>query len=167
MIRRCTEADVPVIDAIVNEAAEAYRGVIPADCWHEPYMARSDLAAEIAAGVGFSGWDEAGALLGVMGLQRVRDVTLIRHAYVRPAHQGRGVGAALLTTLAAQVPGPLLIGTWAAAAWAIRFYERHGFRLVASGEKDRLIDRYWTISSRQRETSVVLARVEPPGRGVP
>jgi GNAT superfamily N-acetyltransferase len=161
MIRRCTDDDVPVIDAIINEAAAAYRGVIPADCWHEPYMKRSDLVSEIAAGVEFWGWDEAGALAGVMGLQNVRDVTLIRHAYVRTSHQGRGIGGALLTRLAEETTRPLLIGTWADAAWAIRFYERHGFRVVGGEEKDRLLDAYWSIPSRQRETSVVLTRARP------
>src|SRR5438105_437846 len=134
MIRRCTDDDVPAIDAIINEAATAYRGVIPADCWHEPYMKRSELTAEIAAGVEFWGWDDAGVLVGVMGLQHVRDVTLIRHAYVRPSHQSRGIGGSLLTRLAAQTVRPLLIGTWASAQWAIRFYERHGFVLVGSEE---------------------------------
>src|SRR5437660_6772085 len=107
MVRRCTEDDVPAIDAIINEAASAYRGIIPADCWHEPYMTRSVLVAEIAAGVEFWGSDDAGALVGVMGLQKVRDVTLIRHAYVRPSHQSRGVGGVLLTWLAGQTTGPL------------------------------------------------------------
>ena len=158
MIRRCTDDDVPVIDAIINEAAGAYRGVIPADCWHEPYMKRSDLLSDIAAGVEFWGWDDAGLLVGVMGLQHVRDVTLIRHAYVRPSHQSRGVGGALLKRLAADTAGPLLVGTWASAQWAIRFYERHGFRLVGSAEKDRLLGTYWNISPRQRDTSVVLSR---------
>ena len=158
MIRRCTESDVPAMDAIINEAAGAYRGIIPADCWHEPYMERAHLVGEIAAGVEFWGWDDADALAGVMGLQRVRDVTLIRHAYVRPSHQSRGVGGALLTQLAAQTDGPLLVGTWASAEWAIRFYERHGFRLVDAEEKDRLLSTYWNISQRQRETSVVLVR---------
>jgi GNAT superfamily N-acetyltransferase len=158
MIRRCTEDDIPVIDAIINEAAAAYRGVIPADCWHEPYMKRSDLLAEIAAGVEFSGFEDAGALVGVMGLQDVRDVTLIRHAYVRTSHQGRGIGGALLTRLAAQTTRPLLIGTWADAQWAIRFYERHGFRVVGREEKDRLLGTYWNIPARQQETSVVLTR---------
>ena len=158
MIRRCTDDDVPAMDVIINEAASAYRGVIPADCWHEPYMKRSDLVAEIAAGVEFWGWDDAGVLAGVMGLQHVRDVTLIRHAYVRPLHQGRGIGGALLTELAGRTAGALLVGTWASAQWAIRFYERHGFRLVGAEEKDRLLSDYWNISSRQRQTSVVLTR---------
>jgi GNAT superfamily N-acetyltransferase len=156
MIRRCTDADFAAIETIINEAARAYRGAIPADCWHEPYMTGSDLKAEIAAGVNFWGWDESGALIGVMGLQNVRDVTLIRHAYVRTAHQRRGVGGALLTTLAGQASGPLLVGTWAAAEWAIRFYERHGFRLVSAEEKDRLLNTYWSIPLRQQQTSVVL-----------
>ena len=158
MIRDCTEADVVTIGAIINEAAVAYRGVIPADRWHEPYMSQSDLAAEIAAGVRFSGWEDAGALAGVMGIQRVKDATLIRHAYVRPAYQHRGVGSALITGLMSRVTGPLLVGTWAAATWAIRFYERHGFRLVTSEEKDRLLDTYWNIPPRQKEVSVVLIR---------
>ena len=121
-------------------------------------MKRSDLVAEIAAGVEFWGWDESGVLVGVMGLQNVREVTLIRHAYVRPSHQSRGVGGALLTRLAAQTAGPLLVGTWASAQWAIRFYERHGFHRVGSEEKDRLLGSYWNISLRQRQTSVVLTR---------
>jgi GNAT superfamily N-acetyltransferase len=158
MIRRCTDADLDAIESIVNQAAEAYRGVIPTDCWHEPYMPRAELEAEIAAGVVFWSVDDAGMPIGVMGLQPVRDVTLIRHAYVRPSHQSRGVGRQLLVSLARQVSGPLLVGTWAAASWAIRFYERQGFRLVSPGEKQRLLDTYWTISPRQRDASVVLCR---------
>jgi len=158
MIRPCTEADVPAIDAIINDAAKAYRGVIPADCWHEPYMKRAELVDEIARGVEFWGWDEDGVLGGVMGLQKVRDVTLIRHAYVRSSHQSRGVGGALLEQLVRQTSTPLLVGTWASADWAIRFYERHGFRLVGAEEKDRLLSSYWDIPLRQRETSVVLTR---------
>ncbi len=158
MIRRCTSGDVATIEAIINEAAEAYRGVIPDDCWHEPYMAREELESELAAGVDFWGWEDAGVIAGVMGLQHVRDVTLIRHAYVRPSHQSRGVGRDLLAALVAQSKGRLLVGTWAAATWAIRFYERHGFRLASAAEKDRLLDTYWTISTRQRDTSVVLSR---------
>lgn len=158
MIRRCTDADVATIDAIINEAAEAYRGVIPADCWHEPYMSRSELLSEIAAGVVFSGWEEEGNLVGVMGLQKVRDATLIRHAYVRPAFQGRGIGRALLAKLSGEVTGPLLVGTWAAAEWAIRFYVRNRFRQVSPAEKERLLKTYWNVPPRQRESSVVLER---------
>jgi GNAT superfamily N-acetyltransferase len=158
MIRECSEGDVDVITSIVNEAALAYRGVIPGDCWHEPYMSRSDLLSEMAAGVRFSGREEGGALVGVMGLQRVRDATLIRHAYVRTTHQGRGVGAELMRFLSGRTEGALLVGTWAAATWAIRFYERHGFRLVSSEEKDRLLEAYWSIPARQRETSVVMVK---------
>jgi N-acetylglutamate synthase-like GNAT family acetyltransferase len=156
MIRRCTDEDVPAIDEIINDAATAYKGVIPTGCWHEPYMKRSGLLDEIAKGVEFCGWDEDGTLVGVMGLQKVRDVTLIRHAYIRSSHQRRGIGGALLTHLAEKAVTPLLVGTWASAYWAIRFYEGHGFRLLSADEKDRLLTTYWNISDRQRETSVVL-----------
>jgi GNAT superfamily N-acetyltransferase len=166
MIRPCTAADIPMIDAIINQAAEAYRGVIPDDCWHEPYMSRAELLAEIDAGVSFSGWEESGALVGVMGLQPVRDVTLIRHAYVRPGCQGRGIGARLLDMLREHTHGRILVGTWADAVWAIRFYERHGFELVTPNDTDRLLRTYWTISPRQSEVSVVLvnrnSRYNPP-----
>jgi N-acetylglutamate synthase-like GNAT family acetyltransferase len=158
VIRACTAADVPVIDSIINEAAEKYRGVIPTDCWHEPYMSRAELEREIAAGVNFSGWDDAGELIGVMGVQRVKDATLIRHAYVRTVQQGKGIGGKLLKALSAQVDGKLLIGTWADASWAIRFYQGHGFRLVTDQEKNDLLNSYWSISPRQRDTSVVLTR---------
>jgi GNAT superfamily N-acetyltransferase len=156
MIRNCTPNDIAMIEEIINQAAVAYRGVIPADRWHEPYMSRAELESELAAGVVFSGWEEQGELAGVMGLQQVRDATLIRHAYVRPSLQGRGIGGALLDELIARARGPLLVGTWAAAVWAIRLYEKHGFRLTSNREKDRLLDTYWNIPDRQRETSVVL-----------
>lgn len=156
MVRPCGNSDLQAIEAVINEAARVYRGVIPADCWHEPYMTGSALKAEIEAGVNFWGWDESDTLLGVMGIQHVREVTLIRHAYVRTAHQGRGIGSALLNFLADRATGPLLVGTWAAAVWAIRLYERHGFRLVSPAEKDRLLAAYWSIPLRQKETSVVL-----------
>ena len=156
MIRCCVDGDFAAIESVINEAAQAYRGVIPADRWHEPYMNASALKAEVAAGVNFWGWEDSGALIGIMGIQHVRDVTLIRHAYVRTAHQGRGIGGALLTFLTRQATGPLLVGTWAAAEWAIRFYQRHGFRLVSPEEKDRLLETYWSIPLRQKETSVVL-----------
>lgn len=166
MIRACTEADIPAMEAIINQAARAYRGVIPADCWHEPYMPQHELLGEIAAGVRFWGWEGPGSLAGVMGIQRVRDATLIRHAYVAPGQQSRGIGSALLAALIGPSSGQLLVGTWAAASWAIRFYQRYGFRLVAPEEKDRLLDTYWTISERQRETSVVLLYEGPASEAV-
>jgi GNAT superfamily N-acetyltransferase len=145
--------------AVINAAATAYAGVIPADRYHQPYMPRDELREEIAAGVRFWGLFDA-ELAGVMGIQDVDDVTLIRHAYVRPDRQRRGVGARLLghlVRLADQPPArPLLVGTWAAAWWAVAFYERHGFALVEPDEKDRLLRCYWSIPERQVETSVVL-----------
>ena len=156
MIRRCAEADFEAILAIVNEAARAYDGVIPADRYHEPYMPAAELRGEIEAGVEFWAWQEDGALLGVMGIQDVEDVTLIRHAYVRPADQGRGIGAGLLARLRHRGARPLMIGTWADAAWAIRFYEKHGFELAPAEQKSALLRRYWSVPERQIETSVVL-----------
>lgn len=143
--------------AIVNGAAEAYRGVIPADRWHEPYMPEAELREEIAAGVEFWGLETADGLAGVMGVQPVRDVELIRHAYVRPGHQRHGVGAELIEHLRRRSTRRMLVGTWAAATWAITFYERHGFVLVAPERAADLLRAYWTIPERQIETSVVLA----------
>jgi GNAT superfamily N-acetyltransferase len=154
--RRCRDEERAEILAVINSAAEAYRGVIPADRWHDPYMAASALDEEIAAGVRFWGYEDEGELTGVMGVQRVRNVDLIRHAYVRPEVQGQGVGTELLRHLRAVSDGPLLVGTWAAASWAIAFYERNGFELVTPAEKDRLLREYWSIPDRQIETSVVL-----------
>ena len=156
MIRALADPDRPEIFTVVNAAAEAYRGVIPADRWKEPYMPESELAAELAAGIAFSGWEENGALQGVMGVQPVQDVILIRHAYVRPERQGEGIGTALLDALCRDVDKPILIGTWAAATWAVRFYQARGFALVGEEEKARLLKRYWTVPDRQIETSVVL-----------
>ncbi len=158
-IRLCSEDEREAIFAIVNEAAEAYRGVIPADRWHEPYMPLHVLDREIAAGVRFWGYEDGdGELLGVMGVQRVDDVELIRHAYVTPSAQGRGVGGALLDHLMRAATLPVLVGTWATATWAIRFYERHGFELTSRAETERLLKRYWSIPDRQVEMSVVLVR---------
>jgi GNAT superfamily N-acetyltransferase len=157
MMRPCIEDDFDAILAVINEAAEAYRGVIPADRWTEPYMPAGHLRDEIATGVRFSGHQADGALVGVMGVQPVKDVTLIRHAYVLPAHQRAGIGAALLHAARADTDRPVLIGTWAAAVWAVAFYEKHGFRLTTRAEKDRLLGTYWSIPARQVETSVVLA----------
>src|SRR5215211_3278412 len=141
-IRPCCEDERAAILAIVNAAAEAYRGVIPADRRHDPYMPADELDREIAAGVVFWGYEADGELVGVMGIQRVRDVELIRHAYVLPGRQRQGVGAALLEHLAASVARPLLVGTWAAADWAVRFYRRHGFELVSPERKSELLKAY-------------------------
>jgi GNAT superfamily N-acetyltransferase len=159
-IRPCRDDERDVILAIVNAAAEAYRGVIPADRWHEPYMPLDELDREIAAGVVFWGYEDGGALLGIMGIQPVGEFDLIRHAYVSPEHQGRGIGAALLERLAGSTERRMLVGTWAAAEWAIRFYERHGFELVSPERKTALLRSHWDIPERQVETSVVLAN--PP-----
>jgi GNAT superfamily N-acetyltransferase len=157
-IRRCRDDEREEIFGIVNAAAEAYRGVIPADRWHEPYMPHEELDAEIAAGVAFWGYEDCGKVVGIMGIQDVGDLDLIRHAYVLPASQGRGVGGALLERLAGGATRRMLVGTWAAAEWAIRFYERHGFSMVSPELKSELLRTYWTIPDRQVETSVVLAK---------
>ena len=160
-IRLCNPHEHTAVLAIVNAAAEAYRAVIPADRWHEPYMPREELDGEIAAGVVFWGHEQDGRLVGVMGLQSVRDVDLIRHAYVLPESQGRGIGGALLHHLRGLSTRPMLVGTWAAADWAVRFYERHGFRLASPARKTVLLKTYWSIPDRQIETSVVLAHPAP------
>ena len=157
MIRECSAEDFETICEIINDAAQAYKGVIPPDCWTEPYMPADELRLEIEAGVRFLGYEEDGELIGVMGLQNVQDVTLIRHAYVRTAWQNQGLGGRLLSNLITQADRPVLIGTWAAAEWAIRFYQNRGFRLVSTQEKDRLLIKYWSVPQRQMETSVVLA----------
>jgi GNAT superfamily N-acetyltransferase len=157
-IRPCRDDELTAILAIVNAAAEAYRGVIPADRWREPYMPLGELEGEIADGVAFWGCEVDGELVGIMGIQAVRDVDLIRHAYVSPASQGRGVGGVLLEHLTRSTERRMLVGTWAAADWAIRFYRRHGFEQVAPERKTELLKAYWTIPDRQIETSVVLVR---------
>jgi len=158
VIAPCAAGDFDDILAIINDAAVAYRGVIPADRWHEPYMPREELEREIAAGVSFHGVFEDAKLVAVMGLQDVQDVALVRHAYTRTALRGRGAGAMLLEHLKAQATRPLLVGTWKAATWAVGFYEKRGFRLVGDEEKDRLLKRYWNVPERQIEESVVLRR---------
>lgn len=161
-IRRCGE-DTAEILTIINLAAEAYRGVIPPDRWHDPYMPESELHNEIETGVEFWGLEAHGTLLGVMGIQPVRDVDLIRHAYVLPGHQRSGVGSSLIKHLRRLSTRRMLVGTWAAASWAIDFYRRHGFTLVSDAEKTRLLGTYWNIPPRQIETSVVLTS-EPLAR---
>lgn len=159
MIRICDDTELETIYTIINDAAIAYRGKIPADRWKEPYMSMEELVHEINEGVVFWGYEEDGELLGVMGIQDKGEVALIRHAYVRTSVRNRGIGGHLLTHICEMTSKPILIGTWAAATWAIRFYEKHGFQLVASSEeKDKLLQRYWSIPERQRETSVVLAQ---------
>jgi GNAT superfamily N-acetyltransferase len=157
MMRRCDERDFELIWAIINDGAKAYKGIIPADRWTEPYMSCEELRRQIDEGVVFWGYDESGTLAAVMGIQQVQDVTLIRHAYVRTSSQNRGIGTQLLSHLRGLTSDPVLIGTWADAVWAIQFYEKHGFQLVGPREKDRLLRKYWTIPERQVETSVVLA----------
>lgn len=157
MIRKCRDTDVEVIFEIINDSAKAYEGVIPDDCLHDPYMGMDELRHEIEAGVRFWGYEEEGVLEGVMGIQDKGDVVLIRHAYVRTSKRNIGIGERLLRFLESTTAKPILIGTWAAATWAIAFYEKNGYRLLEPAEKDHLLRKYWTVSERQQETSVVLA----------
>jgi N-acetylglutamate synthase-like GNAT family acetyltransferase len=157
LIRQSVEADFEAMLAIVNDAAQAYRGAIPPDRWHDPYMSANELKNEIAGGVVFWVAEQEERLSGVMGIQDKGDVALVRHAYVSPTRQRSGVGTTLLRHVQGLVDKPILIGTWAAAAWAIEFYRRNGFTVVTSTDKDRLLRTYWSIPERQIETSVVLA----------
>ena len=157
LIRKFREADLAAILTIVNDAAQAYRGVIPADQWREPYMAPDELEKEIADGVIFWMAEERRALVGVMGIQDRGEVALVRHAYVTPAMQREGVGTRLLRNLESLTSKPVLIGTWAQASWAIEFYRRNGFTVVPNAHKDSLLQKFWSIPARQVETSVVLA----------
>lgn len=156
MIRKSTDEDFEEIFNIINDAAMAYKGIIPPDRWHDPYMTREELKAQIEDGVGFSCYVEGDEIIGVMGIQDKRDVALIRHAYVRTKRRNSGIGTLLLRDLIKGSTKPILIGTWKAASWAISFYEKHGFSLVDEAEKDRLLKKYWAIPDRQVETSVVL-----------
>ena len=170
MIRRWDLGDFRSIYEIVNDASRAYQGVIPPDCWKEPYMSEEELRHEMEEGVRLWGYEEESNLVGVMGTQQVEDVTLIRHAYVRTHRRRQGIGTRLLTHLKERTTNPILVGTWADALWAIQFYESHGFRKVGPEEKDSLLRKYWSISERQIETSVVLAEsgwiesVKPPDK---
>jgi len=157
MMRRCDHSDLETIYTIINDGAQAYKGVIPTDVWKEPYMSKEELRHEIEGGVVFWGYEEGGEIVGVMGIQHIQDVTLIRHAYIYTEKRRQGIGSKLLSYLREQTSRPILIGTWADAIWAIRFYEKHGFRLVTQEEKGRLLKKYWSIPERQIETSVVLA----------
>jgi N-acetylglutamate synthase-like GNAT family acetyltransferase len=157
VIRSCTDQDLEEILEVINDAARAYRGVIPSDRYKDPYMPPDELRHEIGHGVQFWGFEHDGRLLGVMGLQDVEDVTLIRHAYVRTTHRRRGIGGRLLSDLRSKATRPLLVGTWAAAEWAIAFYRRHGFEMVPRDQVPLLLRRYWSVPERQIATSVVLA----------
>jgi len=157
MIRRCIAADTAAVYEIINDAVQAYKGIIPSDRWHEPYMPRDELEHEIADGVEFWGEEADGVLVGVMGIQHRGEVDLIRHAYVRTRARGHGVGTRLLAQLVRAAQKPLLVGTWAEARWAVRFYEKNGFRLLSRAETEDVLRRFWNIPERQVETSVVLA----------
>jgi N-acetylglutamate synthase-like GNAT family acetyltransferase len=157
MIVECAREDFKDIREIINDAASAYRGIIPADRWHEPYMPEEELKRQITDGVEFWKYMEENETIGVMGIQHKEDVTLIRHAYVRTTKRNKGIGGKLLKHLYEISSTPVLIGTWADATWAIEFYQKHGFRLVSEVEKNILLRKYWTIPDRQIETSVVLA----------
>jgi GNAT superfamily N-acetyltransferase len=154
MIRECQPQDTNRIYFIINEAARAYDGVIPADCYHQPYMPMDELEREMKR-MTFFGWEVDGELVGVMGAEPIKDVTLIRHAYVLPQWQRQGIGSKLLNLLKGLVTtSRLLVGTWADAWWALDFYKKHGFRLMP--DKDELLKTYWDIPRRQIDTSVVL-----------
>ena len=157
MIFKCEQTDFEEICEIINDAAVAYKQVIPADRWHEPYMAEEELKDQIEQGVQFWCYKESREMMGVMGIQDKGDVTLIRHAYVRSVYRNKGIGSKLLAHLASISKKPVLIGTWAAATWAINFYQKHGFRLLSKSETEILLPKYWTIPIRQVETYVVLA----------
>jgi GNAT superfamily N-acetyltransferase len=157
MIRKCTEADLAAMHGIINDAAHAYKDIIPADRWHEPYMPMEELKGEIAAGVRFWGAESDGELLGVMGIQDKGEVDLIRHAYVKTAKRNQGIGSELLRHIEKLAAKPILLGTWIDATWAISFYEKNGYRRLSRQETARLLRKYWSIPERQIETSIVLA----------
>lgn len=159
------ENDFEEIYEIINDASQAYKGIIPDDRWKEPYMTREELMEQIQQGVAFWSYVQDGRIAGVMGIQLKEDVTLIRHAYVRTAYRGKGIGGELLAHLTRQARTPVLIGTWANATWAIEFYRKNGFRLLAEAEKNALLSKYWSIPERQKETSVVLASNDWVGEG--
>jgi len=157
MIRQCTDSDFEAIYEIINDAAQAYNGVIPEDRWHEPYMSRIQLRREMEDRVRFWGIEEERVLVGVMGIQDKGDVCLIRHAYIKTSRRKEGIGTRLLRHLESMTEKSILIGTWADATWAIRFYQKNGYRLLSEAEKNDLLRKYWNIPGQQVQTSVVLA----------
>jgi len=160
MILKCEQTDIKEICDIINDAAVAYKGIIPADRWHDPYMPEEELQKQIDEGVQFWCWKEHGEMMGVMGIQYKEDVTLMRHAYVRSIYRNKGIGSKLLAHLSSIASTPVLIGTWTAATWAIEFYKKHGFQLLSDSETKILLRKYWNIPDRQIETSVVLANAD-------
>jgi len=157
MIRKCTPSDIDDIFEIINNAAVAYKGIIPNDRWHEPYMSVDEIRHEIKAGVVFWGVEQGGRLAGVMGIQDKGEVSLIRHAYILSRFRRQGIGEKLLRYLEGLTEKPILVGTWKAASWAVSFYQKNGYHQVSDEEKDRLLRKYWSIPERQIETSVVLS----------
>jgi len=157
MIKKCLDVELQAIYDIINDAAQAYRDVIPEDAWHEPYMRREELSTEIRAGVEFWGYYVSGRLVGVMGVQDKPGVTLIRHAYVLTNQRRKGIGTRLLKYLEHETSKPILIGTWSDASWAIEFYKKNGYRLVSSEERGMLLNKYWSVPQDQANASVVLA----------
>jgi N-acetylglutamate synthase-like GNAT family acetyltransferase len=157
MIRKCEEKDFEAVYSVINDAAQAYKGVIPADRFKEPYLSREELRHEIEQGVVFWGYEENNQLIGVMGIQPVQDVTLIRHAYVRTKRRNQGIGGKLLSALLGRTDRPVLIGTWKDATWAITFYQKHGFKPLSTQQTDRLLRKYFSLNERQIQTSIVLA----------
>lgn len=157
MISACEDKDFEEIYEIINDGASAYRGIIPPDRWHEPYMTKDELKTQLEDGVRFWKYTDGDEMAGVMGIQFKKDVTLIRHAYIRTRKRKMGIGSKLLEHLSRMATTPVLIGTWSDAKWAIAFYQKHGFRLLQREEINNLLRRYWTIPERQVETSVVLA----------
>ena len=160
MIFKCEQSDLKEICDIINDAAVAYKGIIPTDRWHDPYMPEEELQKQIDEGVNFWCWKKDGEMMGVMGIQKKGDVTLIRHAYVRSIYRNKGIGSRLLSHLTSVATTPVLIGTWADSSWAIEFYKKHGFRLLSGSETIKLLRRYWAIPERQIETSIVLASTD-------
>lgn len=157
MIHKLTSSDFSTILTIINDAAQAYKGLIPDDCWHEPYMSAESLKKDMDKGVEFYGYHEDGKLIGVMGLQEFPDVTLIRHAYVLTAHRNKGIGGKLLKFLLQKITKPVLIGTWKDTPWSIKFYEKHGFKVLGETDIKFLLKEYWDVSERHKQMSVVLA----------
>jgi N-acetylglutamate synthase-like GNAT family acetyltransferase len=158
MIRKCLETDFEKIYEIINDGAKQYRGAIPIDCYNEPYMSKDELKFEIKEGVEFWGCEADGNLVGVMGIQNVQGISLIRHAYIKRNKQNKGIGSELLSTFSEMTDNPILVGTWADAKWAVTFYEKNGFRLTSKKEKNLLLRQYWSIPQRQIENSVVLIK---------